>query len=47
MSQEVQHEDTTAAVKGQHYGIFQSKCQIKDKVCKLIIDDDSFTNAIS
>jgi hypothetical protein len=47
MSQEVQHDSTTAAVKGQRSGIFQSECKIKDNVCKLIIDGDSFTNVIS
>jgi hypothetical protein len=34
-------------VKGQHSSIFQSQCKIRDKVCKLIIDGGSFTNAIS
>jgi hypothetical protein len=47
MSQEVQHDGTTAAVKGQRSGIFQSECKIKDKVYKLIIDGGSFTNIIS
>jgi hypothetical protein len=47
MSQEVQHDGTTAAVKGQHSGIFQSECKIKDKVCKLIIDVGSFTDVTS
>jgi hypothetical protein len=47
MSREVHHDGTTAAVKGQHSNIFQSECKIKDKVCKLIIDGDSFTNVIS
>jgi hypothetical protein len=47
MSQEVQQDGTTAAVKGQHSGIFESECKIKDKVCKLIIDGGSFTNVIS
>jgi hypothetical protein len=47
MSQEVQHDATTATVKRQRSSIFQSECKIKDKVCKLIIDGCSFTNAIS
>jgi hypothetical protein len=47
MSQEVQYDGTTAAVKGQHSGIFQSECKIKDKACKLIIDGRSFANVIS
>ena len=34
-------------VKRQRSNIFQSECQIHDKVCKMIIDGGSFTNAIS
>jgi hypothetical protein len=34
-------------VNGQFYNVFQSECKIKGKVCKLIIDGGSFTNAIS
>jgi hypothetical protein len=41
ISQEVQQDGTTAAIEGQHSGIFQSKCKIEDKVCKLIIDGGS------
>jgi hypothetical protein len=33
-------------VKGQCSSIFWSQCKIQDKVCKLIIDGGSFTNAI-
>ena len=48
MSAHVVHSDgTTVDVKGQRSNIFQSECKIQDKVCKLIIDGDSFTNAIS
>jgi hypothetical protein len=47
MSQEVHRDDNIAIVKGQRSNIFQSECKIKDKVCKLIIDGGSFTNAIS
>jgi hypothetical protein len=46
MSQEVQHGGTTAALKGQCSGICQSECEMKDKVCKLVIDGGSFTNVI-
>lgn len=47
MAREVQRDGTVINVKGQRYGIFQSECQIQDKVCKLIIDGDNFTNVIS
>jgi hypothetical protein len=47
MSQEVHHDGIAASVKGQHSGIFQFECKIKDKVCKLIIDGGNFTNVIS
>jgi hypothetical protein len=47
MSQAVHHDSTTASIKGQHSGIFQSECKIKDKVCKVIIGDGCFTNVIS
>jgi hypothetical protein len=47
MSHEVHRDGTTASIKGQRSGIFQSECKIKDKVCKLIIDGGSFTNVIS
>ncbi|CAN6371480.1 unnamed protein product [Urochloa humidicola] len=47
MSHEVHSDGTISAVKGQRSIIFQSECKIQDKVCKLIIDGGSFTNAIS
>jgi len=47
MAQEVHSDGTTVDVKGQRSNIFQSECKIQDKVCKLIIDGGSFTNAIS
>jgi hypothetical protein len=47
MSQKVHRDGSIAIVKGQRSNIFQSECKIKDKVCKLIIDGGSFTNAIS
>ena len=47
MSHEVQRDGTIANVMGQRSNIFQSECKIQDKVCKLIIDGGSFTNAIS
>jgi hypothetical protein len=47
MSHEVQHDGTITNVKGQRCSIVQSECKIKEKVCKLIIDGGSFTNAIS
>jgi hypothetical protein len=47
MSQEVHRDGIIAIVKGQRSNIFQSECKIKVKVCKLIIDGGSFTNAIS
>src|SRR6266498_1840352 len=47
MSQEVQRDGTIANVKGQRCNIFQSEYKIQQKVCNLIIDGGSFTNAIS
>ena len=47
MSHEVQRDGTIVKVMGQGSNIFQSECNIKDKVCKVIIDGGSFTNAIS
>jgi hypothetical protein len=47
LAQGVQSDGTTVQVKGQRSSIFQSQCKIQDKVCKLIIDGGSFTNAIS
>ena len=43
----VQSDGTVVTVKGQRSNIFQSKCKIQDKVCMLIIDGGSSTNAIS
>jgi hypothetical protein len=34
-------------VKGQRSNIFQLECKIQDKVCKLIIDGESFANVLS
>jgi hypothetical protein len=47
LAQGVQSDGTAVQVKGQHSNIYQSQCKIQDKVCKLIIDGGSFTNAIS
>jgi hypothetical protein len=47
MAKKIHSDGTVATMKGQHSNIFQSECTIKDKVCKLIIDDGSFTNVIS
>uniref|UniRef100_A0A0D9XYF2 Retrotransposon gag domain-containing protein n=1 Tax=Leersia perrieri TaxID=77586 RepID=A0A0D9XYF2_9ORYZ len=47
MSHEVHRDGTISAMKEQRSNIFQSECKIQDKVCKLIIDGGSFTNAIS
>jgi len=47
LAQEVKQDGTASNVKGQRSNIFQSECTIHDKVCKLIIDGGSFTNAIS
>ena len=47
LAQEVKQDGTASNVKGQRSNIFQSKCTIHDKVCQLIIDGGSFTNAIS
>jgi hypothetical protein len=47
MAREVQCDGTSANLNGQRSNIFQSECKIQDKVCKLIIDGGSFTNAIS
>jgi hypothetical protein len=47
MSHEVTRGGTIAISTGQRCNIFQSECKIKEKVCKLIIDGGSFTNAIS
>jgi hypothetical protein len=40
-------DGTISISTGQRCNIFQSKCKIKENVCKLIIDSRSFTNAIS
>jgi hypothetical protein len=47
MSLEVTHDATIATSMVQCYNIFQLGSKIQDKVCKLIIDGHSFTNAIS
>jgi hypothetical protein len=47
MSHEVTHDGTIAISMGQRCNIFQSECNIKEMVRKLIIDGRSFTNAIS
>jgi hypothetical protein len=47
MSHEVTRNGTISISIGQQCNIFQSECKIKEKVCKLIIDGASFTNAIS
>ena len=47
MARDVHSDGTAVMVKGQRSNVFQSECKIQDKVCKLIIDGDSFTNAIS
>ena len=33
--------------KGQRWNIFQTQCKINNTNCKLIIDEESYTNAIS
>jgi hypothetical protein len=47
LAQGVQSDGTAVHVKRQHSSIFQSQCNIQDKVCKLIIDGARFTNTIS
>jgi hypothetical protein len=47
LAREVQHDGIVSCTKGQRSNNFQSECKIQDKVCKLIIDGGSFTNAIS
>ena len=47
LAREVESDGTVVNVKGQRSNIFQSECKIQDKVCKLIINGGSFTNAIS
>jgi hypothetical protein len=47
LAQGIQSDGTAVQVKGQRSSIFQSQCKIHNKVCKLIIDGGSFTNAIS
>jgi len=47
MSHQVCGDGTIVDMKGQRSNIFWSECKIHDKVCKLIIDGGSFTNAIS
>jgi hypothetical protein len=43
---EVRRDGTIAISTGQRCSIFQLECKIKEKVCKLVIDGGSFTNAI-
>ena len=45
LAKEVCSDGTVTSTKGQRSNIFQSECKIHDKVCKLIIDAGSFTNA--
>ena len=47
LAHEVHGDGTIIDIKGQRSNIFQSECKIQDKVCKLIVDDGSFTNIIS
>jgi hypothetical protein len=47
ITQEEKSNSTIVDVNGQRSNVFQSECNIKDKVCKLIMDGGSFTNAIS
>jgi hypothetical protein len=47
ITQEAKSNGTIVNVNGQHSNVFQSECNFKDKVCKLIIDGGSFNNAIS
>ena len=47
MSHEVWGDGTIVDMKGHRSNIFQPECKIQDKVCKLIIDGGSLTNAIS
>jgi hypothetical protein len=47
LAQGVQSDGTVVQVKGQCSNIFQSQYKIQDKVCKIIVDGSSFTNAIS
>jgi hypothetical protein len=46
-AREAKFDGTIVDVNGQRSNVFQSKCNIKDKVCKLIINGSSFTNAIN
>jgi hypothetical protein len=41
-----ENTNNVAAQKGQRWSVFQSECKIKDKVYKLVIDGESFTNMI-
>ena len=47
LAREVHSDGTVVAVKEQRSSIFQIVSTIQDKVCKVIIDGGSFTNAIS
>ena len=47
MARDVHSDGTVVMVKRQRSNIFQSECQIHDKVCKMIIDGGSYINASS
>ena len=47
MAREIKPDGSVVTIIGKRSSIFQSECKIKDKVCKLVIDGGSFTNAIS
>jgi len=38
MAKEIHSDCSASSVKGQRSNIFQSKCKIQDKICKLIMD---------
>ena len=46
MAQMVRPDNTVIVRKGQRHHIFQTDCKIKEKVCKLIIDNGSSSNMI-
>ena len=47
MARDVHSDGTVVMVKRQRSNIFQSECQIHNKVCKMIIGGGSYINAIS
>jgi hypothetical protein len=47
MSREVTRDGTISISTGQRCNILKSECKIKEMVCKLIIDGESFTHTIS